>query len=305
MQCIVAPSKYVVAVSGGVDSMVLLHVLAQQPGLQLIVAHMDHGIREDSTTDRELVASTAQRYGLPFVYAEAVLGPAASEESARKARYAFLHTVRCEHAATAIITAHHQDDVIETAILNMGRGTGWRGLISLADTTTVRRPLLGVSKQEMVAYATAHTLEWREDSTNSDTRYRRNYIRQHIVAHMSAQDRQQLLAIQGRVRHIQPELDSILAALLATHQSTEGLNRQWCIMLPHAVAREVLAAWLRQAGLRQFQRSTIERLVVAAKTARPGTQHDIYGRNSVKISRTHLVLQLASDDSSSKQMNRV
>jgi tRNA(Ile)-lysidine synthetase-like protein len=100
--------RYVVAVSGGVDSVALLDILRQQTGLELIVAHFDHGIRKDSCQDRLLVEQLAKRYGLTFVYEEAKLGPRTSEETARRARYAFLNKVMREHQAVAIVTAHHQ-----------------------------------------------------------------------------------------------------------------------------------------------------------------------------------------------------
>jgi tRNA(Ile)-lysidine synthetase-like protein len=124
--------RYVVAVSGGVDSVVLLDALSKLPNLELVVAHLDHGIREDSIEDRRFVASLAASYGLVFEYGEGRLGSGASEATAREARYNFLRGVKMKHDAKAIITAHHQDDLIETAILNMLRGTGRKGLTSLS-----------------------------------------------------------------------------------------------------------------------------------------------------------------------------
>src|SRR6185437_12936616 len=98
----VAPGTYVVAVSGGVDSVVLLEVLRQLPGLHLIVAHYDHGIREESGDDRRFVEALAAQYALPFVFAEGHLGPTVSEATARDARYAFLNQVMRKHQASAI-----------------------------------------------------------------------------------------------------------------------------------------------------------------------------------------------------------
>src|SRR4051794_19867846 len=118
------PGSYVVAVSGGVDSMALLHYLQTRPGIKLTVAHFDHGIRDDSPEDRKLAQEVAKSYKLPFVYHEGRLGGEASEATARAARYDFLNKVRRSSQAQAIITAHHQDDLLETAILNMLRGTG-------------------------------------------------------------------------------------------------------------------------------------------------------------------------------------
>src|SRR5882724_1815869 len=134
----IKPGRYVVATSGGVDSMALLHLLYQMSrdsdaGWWLTVAHFDHGIRSDSAEDRQLVQAIARQYGLPFVYDEGRLGPGASEATARQARYSFLHQVLGASGARAIMTAHHQDDVLETAIFNLIRGTGRKGLTSLGN----------------------------------------------------------------------------------------------------------------------------------------------------------------------------
>jgi tRNA(Ile)-lysidine synthase len=102
----IAPGHYVVAVSGGVDSVALLHMLQDMPDVKLTVAHYDHGIRPDSHLDRINVANLAKKYGLPFVYNEGNLGPDASEELARLARYNFLRQTQNELGANAVITAH-------------------------------------------------------------------------------------------------------------------------------------------------------------------------------------------------------
>src|SRR5438132_889977 len=127
MDIALEPGTYIVAVSGGVDSMVLLDLLRTKPELKLIVAHYDHGMRPNSTADRQLVQAVSKHHGLTFIYDQGKLGNA-SEATARRARYDFLHQVREASQARAIITAHHQDDLLETAILNILRGTGRRGL---------------------------------------------------------------------------------------------------------------------------------------------------------------------------------
>src|SRR5690606_31809517 len=99
--------------------MALLDMLRQQPQLQVVVAHFDHGIRPDSTEDRRLVQQVAASHGLQFVYHNGSLGSGASEDLARRARYDFLHKLRMATNAKAIITAHHQDDLLETAVYNM------------------------------------------------------------------------------------------------------------------------------------------------------------------------------------------
>src|SRR5690606_22278428 len=142
--------KYIVAVSGGVDSMVLLDMLVREGSHELIVAHFDHGIRADSHKDATFVQDVAKKYGLPFEKRREVLGEKASEALARERRYAFLRSVAARHEAK-IVTAHHLDDVVETVAINITRGTGWRGL-AVMDTDIVR-PLVDMEKKELVRYA--------------------------------------------------------------------------------------------------------------------------------------------------------
>jgi tRNA(Ile)-lysidine synthetase-like protein len=290
MQLDVGPGRYVVAVSGGVDSVVLLDMLQGRPGLELVVAHYDHGIRLDSAQDRELVQLLAKRYRLPFVYEEGKLGSAASEAEARRARYRFLERVRHERAATAVITAHQQDDVMETALVNILRGTGRKGLTSLANSPHLMRPLLSIPKRQILAYAREHNLDWREDSTNTNERYLRNYIRRRLLPRFGTADRAQLLGIIGEMRLLNRHLDEQLAALLQEQSAAPDLDRSWFIQLPHAVAKEVLAAWLRAHGVRNFDTKTLERLTVAMKTLQPGRLVDVVNGVAIKIGRQSLAL---------------
>lgn len=291
MEVTLPAGKYVVAVSGGVDSVVLLDVLITQPELQLVVAHFDHGIRPDSAEDTQFVAELAKQHNLEFVSQRAELGTGASEAVARQARYEFLHGVRERVGASAIITAHHQDDVLETAILNILRGTGRRGLSSLKNTSTVQRPLLQMSKADILAYATQQNLSWREDSTNHDERYTRNYIRHRLLVRFDANARQQLLMILAQAQSVNAELDQLLDELLQQHATGNSLDRQWFTGLPHAISREVMAAWLRQAGVADFDRKTIERLTVQAKTKPAGKRLDVLRGYEIKLQATKLALE--------------
>ncbi|MGC1176851.1 MAG: tRNA lysidine(34) synthetase TilS [Candidatus Saccharimonadales bacterium] len=291
------PGGYVVAVSGGVDSVALLHALhsrmraaASDDGWKLIVAHYDHGIRPDSAADRQFVQKLAGQYGLPFAYDEGDLGVAASEATAREARYGFLRQVRQASGAQAIVTAHHQDDALETAIINMLRGTGRLGLTALATTATIKRPLLRVSKQDIIAYAKKHSLQWREDSTNADQTYLRNYVRHKLLPRFDDAAREQLLRIIATTREINQELDTLLVKYLRAQSVTETLDRQSFNCLPHSVAREVLAAWLRAQDIRGFDRKALERLVVAAKTAQPGAIFDVLHHATLRVNNDNLAL---------------
>jgi tRNA(Ile)-lysidine synthase len=276
----IEPGIYVVAVSGGVDSMALLHRLQQltledSKSRRFIVAHFDHGIREDSVEDRKLVQATAHDYGLPFVYDTATLGPSASEAEARDARYAFLHRVRQASGARAIITAHHQDDVLETAILNMIRGTDRRGLTAVLSNPRVHRPLTHLPKSVIYDYAREQGLVWHEDSTNQDLTYKRNYIRHKVLPRLSHDDRQRFMDIITNLHRVNQELDGQLVNVLHMQPESGTFSRQLFTQLPHKVARESLAQLLRAKGVRQYDRRMLDRLTVAAKVARHGSQFPI------------------------------
>lgn len=271
-----SPGKYIVAVSGGIDSMAILHMLRALPSLELIVAHFDHGIRDDSYKDRELVAQTAERYGLVFEYAEGKLGPTASEATARDARYVFLRSVKDRYHADGILTAHHQDDAIETAILNMLRGTGRKGLSALGDQRDIIRPLLHVTKTQITEYTSRYSeIVWHDDPTNLKDQYLRNYVRLHILKGVDAKVRQQFIRQINHAQELNSLIDTMISDDLIKHQDTDGIDRRWFTLLPYDVSCEVMAMWLRQNRIRDFTRQNIARLVVAAKVAAPGKSIDI------------------------------
>lgn len=282
--------RYVAAVSGGVDSMALLDILSRQGGLELIVAHLDHGIREDSAEDRKLVEETATKLGLDFVFEGVNLGSGASEAKAREVRYAFLRKVLKETNSQAIITAHHQDDLIETAIINMLRGTGRKGLTSLGSSGDMIRPLLNVSKADLIKYAKKHNLEWREDSTNTDKNYLRNYVRINLVPKLSSEDRQRMLDVINNMRNTNQELDTLLVKQLADQADDGSINRQWFNQLPHDVSREMMASWLRANDIRNFDSKTLERLVVAAKTGADGKTFPVISGYFMETNKHNLAL---------------
>jgi len=284
------PGKYVLAVSGGVDSVVLLDILHDKRDIELVVAHFDHGIRSDSKDDRLFVQSLAKKYDLPFEYAEGRLGPKANEATARRARYDFLEDVCKAHAAVAIITAHHQDDVLETVIINMLRGTGRKGLSSLASGDKLERPLLHMPKQEIIKYAKSHGLKWHEDSTNQEEIYLRNYIRRRLLPKFSEQDKKKMLKLTGQAKVTNKQIDNILDEELRRHSNDARLDRQWFRQLPHDVALEAMAAWLRRSNIRNFDRKMLERLVVYAKTGRSGQRFDVINGNIMVVGKDNLAL---------------
>ncbi len=289
MKIMIDEGKYIVAVSGGVDSVVLLDILRRQKNLHLVVAHFDHGIREDSEEDRKFVQELAKSYSLPFEYAAGDLGADPSEADARHARYIYLRSVQRKHRALGIIVAHHQDDLLETIILNLLRGTGRKGITSLGDTKDIKRPLLGYTKQEILGYAKQHNLEWHEDSTNQDENYLRNWVRHRIIAKLKPKDRQKLLALHTDFSRRNKEIDTLLNEY--TNPKTSQISRQDIIMAPHDVAKELVAHWLRMNEIRDFDQKNIERIVVGAKTLQSGKTIPVLQGYFVELQKEMLLLK--------------
>src|SRR5574337_263553 len=284
MEIEVPRGKYIVAVSGGVDSMVLLHLLVQQrqratsnkqQDLDLIVGHFNHGIRPDAELDEALVRNAAREYKLPFETSYGKLGANASEAQARAARYKFLHRISNKYRADNIITAHHRDDLLETAIINLIRGSGRRGLSAISQNPQILRPLLGVPKSRLVAYAKKHHLRWREDPTNQNDIYLRNYVRRQILAKLNAQQRQELLNGLERATEVNRQIDHIIEKISQNIVNNNQLDRLKFIALPEEIGREVLAHFLRGNGISGYNKPTIVRLALAIKTAKPGSSHDV------------------------------
>ncbi len=252
--------KYIVAVSGGVDSVVLLDMLVKANGHELIVAHFDHGIRKDSAADARFVRALAERYGLPFETERVELGVSSSEETARSHRYDFLRRMAAKHSGR-IVTAHHSDDLLETIAINLVRGTGWRGLAVLNDPS-IERPLLGSSKAELYDYAVSQGLEWVDDVSNSSDVYLRNRIRKQI-GRLDVEVQRRLATL----RNEQCELAGAIATEVKQHITDD---RYFLTMVAEPVALEVLRGLLagNEASLTRPQ---LRRMLIAIKMAPPGT----------------------------------
>ena len=290
MTNLLKPGKYVVAVSGGVDSIALLNMLSRDKNLELVIAHFDHGIRQDSAEDTAFVKGLANSLGLEFVSEREELGPKASEATARKHRYNFLSKVLNDTKSDAIVTAHHQDDLIETALLNVLRGTKHKGLVSLKSTVQVKRPLLSMPKSEIKKYATGNNLKWREDSTNLDLTYRRNQIRAIIKKTLNAETRQKLLAALKDVDRQSNVIDSLVNEYLTKQQDTHSLSRSEINSMELPEACEITAGWLRKNGV-GFDKKTIERIVHDSKTLKNGSQIDIQKGYYCLLTRHQIILK--------------
>lgn len=282
--------KYVVAVSGGVDSTVLLDLLTKTDS-KLIVAHFDHVIRKASNKDRAFVEKLAKKYGLKFYFKEGNLGENASEQTARDARYKYLEEIVKKEKADGLITAHHQDDLIETAIINIVRGTGRKGLSSIATNPKVIRPLLYYPKSEITKYANKNKLAWVEDPTNQNDKYLRNYIRHNITPKLDKSTRHKFLEYISKQSELNREIDKELNKYIKSKTKNQKLPRIWLNSLDNKLSREIIAAWLRQNNLAEFDRLTIERLSVDLKTIKPSKSVDIFSGWQVRSTKDDLALE--------------
>lgn len=260
-------ANYLVAVSGGVDSIVLLDMLAKAEH-RLIVAHVDHGIRgEESAADARFVRALAKKYQVPFVMTELHLGASASEEQAREGRYEFLFA-QAEKFGATVATAHHRDDLVETVALNLTRGTGWRGL-GVLDRSSITRPLLALTKAQLYNYALKNRLEWVEDATNGTDAYLRNRLRAKLAR--AKVDEKQIADLRSSQLQLRCDIDREAARVAArAHHSRYFIN-----MLDTTVAAEVLGAQIAaKYGYRPVRQQLVAGLH-AIKTAKPGTEYQL------------------------------
>ena len=177
------------AFSGGVDSHVLLHLLASasnQATFPLHAIHIDHGLQSNSSQWSEHCEQVAKQLNIPFVSISVTVENIDSiglEAAAREARYTALEQYLTEN--DLLLTAQHQEDQAETLLLQLLRGAGPKGLSAMAtefqlNNVDVFRPLIGQSQADILAYAHQHELNWIEDPSNADTRWSRNYLRHSV-----------------------------------------------------------------------------------------------------------------------------
>ena len=252
----------VVAVSGGPDSVALLdlvHSLAPELGLALVVAHADHGIQADSSSVGQAVAALARRYGLPFELGELHLGPDATETAARRARYAWLADVQRRRAARYLVTAHHRDDQVETILLRLLRGSAPAGLAGMPARARggLVRPLLAFTHLDLVEHVTARGLPVHHDPANHDPRHLRSWVRTVLLPLVSArlgEGARADLARAGRAAALERRAwDRVLRHLpeLGLRLDEHGFDvaRGGVAGYDNALAVAVLRAAARRAGL--------------------------------------------------------
>lgn len=193
------------AVSGGVDSMVLLHMLTRLRAdikLQLSVIHIQHHLRSDAEEDAQLVQNYCTGSGIDYYRVD--LDPKSRPKSqsveawARSKRLSHIYDLKKEINADSILTAHHADDHLETILMHLSEGTGLNGLKGIREKWgDIIRPMLRFSKIEIEAYANTHNIQYRQDSTNTDTSHPRNFLRHEIIPNWKRQYPQLISAVQN------------------------------------------------------------------------------------------------------------
>ena len=191
-----AGSHLVIAISGGMDSVVLTHILSNildQFNYQLTLAHVNHGLRGNADGDMKFVQNLSRKWDIPcevsYLDPQSKKSNESVESWARKYRYDALEKIRMKTRGNFILTAHHKTDQAETILMRLAQGSGGKGFRGIhTKAGLVRRPLLFFTKQELIDYAEQHTITFVEDETNLDISIPRNFIRHNILAPWIRQD---------------------------------------------------------------------------------------------------------------------
>ena len=255
-------SRYLIGVSGGRDSVVLLHWLLARGYRKLIVCHFEHGLRgRAGKADARFVERLAARHELSFELGSANVATLAArrkqsiETAARHERLAFFQKVARRRRCLAIFLAHHADDQVETFLLNLFRGAGGRGLGGMRPSSNfgslqIVRPLLGVWRSQIDSYVQSHGLEFRDDPTNEKLEARRNRIRHKIVPWLEKQFGRNIRKTIWRTASLRAEEEAYLESQVPMGLTTETeLSVKKVGALPVALQRRTIHRWLAQEGI--------------------------------------------------------
>jgi tRNA(Ile)-lysidine synthase len=279
-------SRVAVAVSGGPDSVCLLHVLLELApafDVSLSVAHLNHQLRgAESDEDERFVAGLAARVGLPFVRTGTDLAAANDnlEQAGRRARRAFFAGLKTDRIALG----HTRDDQAETVLFRLLRGAGLRGLAGIypvtdddSDRPSYVRPLIEVTRGEVIEFLRGRGIPWREDSSNLDPRFARNRIRSSLLPELARDWNPQIgesLAQLATLAHDEERwwrsyLDDLSAGILLARAGGIELRASTLISLPLAVRRRLVRLAISQVkgDLRRLEFAHVERVLELAAEA--------------------------------------
>jgi tRNA(Ile)-lysidine synthase len=290
-------ARYLIGVSGGRDSVALLHWLVECGYNKLIVCHLNHRLRgRSSRADAIFVRKLAAKYDVDLdlgaidVRALAVRTKQSIETAARDARYKFFAQVAKRRRCRTIFLGHHADDLVETFLINLFRGAGPGGLSAMRGVSIrkidnmklqIVRPLLGVSREQIDDYVREQGLKFREDASNKNLAPLRNRIRHRIIPEIEKQLGRNVRGTIWRAATIAAEEENFFEALLPDKLSKlTALAVKPLRAMPIAVQRRMLHEWLRARDVPDLSFDLVERVRAlldlsnrAAKTNLPQDRH--------------------------------
>jgi tRNA(Ile)-lysidine synthase len=284
-------APYLVAVSGGVDSRVLLYLLLQRGFSKLVVCHFNHRLRgEESEADAHFVRRLAVRAGLPFYSRRAPDWPdqCSLETEARQARHEFLAEAYTSWAAHGVFLGHQANDQVETCLFNLFRGSFSLGNTSMRFRTTIDvhgqkivilRPLLSVWKKDLYLFAQSLRLRYREDKSNVHNVFSRNKLRNEIIPHIERQFGRDVGPAILRLCLAARDDEELLQALVPAAWRDEWLSVPAVRDLPISVQRRLIYRWLRHQRVSDVGFTHVEAVrsllsqVSPAKINLPGAKH--------------------------------
>ncbi len=306
----ISPGETVlVAVSGGADSVCLLSVLTNL-GFEIGVAHFNHGLRDEASEEDEcFVRSLALELGLGFFRQSGKpnLGPGNLEEEARLARRTFLARVAREEGFAKIALAHSRDDRTETVLLNLLRGSGSEGLVSMkAVSGNTIRPLIEATRKEIETYLNSVGQSWRTDETNTDLTFARNRIRHVVLPALESEFNPKLRValartveiLEGEDAWMRKSVDAWLDSHICFEGSSFELEIDTLADQPAGFTRRVLREALRRAGsaLTDVGFEHIERIRSILSGAKSGRIIELPGSIRVERSFDKLILREVRDE---------
>jgi len=289
--------RWLLAVSGGTDSAVLLHAAATVlPARSLVVATFNHGTGVWAERASSHVAAVAAHYGLPCVVGRAHGPPAGTEAGWRAARWQFLR--ECATVARATVaTAHTRDDQLETVFIRLLRGTGARGLAGLYAASPVRRPLLALAREVTARYAAEHALQVADDPANRDRRHLRTRVRLDLLPALAAVRPafpSELLALARSAASWREQIEQVALNFptMPDHPGPAGsmaFPRHLLRTLPDASLRVLWPALAARAGIVMDRRGT-ERLASFTIEGETGQSIQLAGHARVVMARAAIAL---------------
>ena len=272
-----ATRRYLIGISGGRDSVALLHWLMSQGYRKLIVCHLDHQLRgRASTADAAFVERLARENNLAFetrvvdVESLAAETRQSIETAARTARFAFYAQAARRRRCPTVFLGHHADDLVETFLINLFRGSGPLGFGAIRDVVTQRigeteltivRPLLGVWRDEIKAYVRAHRLKYREDASNRSFKPTRNRVRHQIIGMVEEQFGRDVRKSIWRAATIAAEEELWLRTLLPPIATAASeLPVPELREMPVALQRRAIRKWLREQKIADISFDVVEQI---------------------------------------------